>query len=149
MFSQRLKELRKQSGYSRTYIAQNLGLSVSSISNYENNIRKPDNDEIWRKLASIFDVSVDYLMGEDIEKLSFEERKKLVDRGLVLKKYISDKPQILAADTASLDGKPIIIASNTVDKTQQHRNALADKIRNSDYTDEQLDKIEKMIDLIT
>ena len=54
----------------------------------------------------------------------------------------------IAADTGSLDGKPIIIASDTIDKTQQHRNALADKIRNSDYTDEQLDKIEKMLRLI-
>ena len=41
----------------------------------------------------------------------------------------------IAADTGSLDGKPIIIASDTIDKTQQHLNALADKIRNSDYTD--------------
>ena len=61
---------------------------------------------------------------------------------------IPDIPTILTADTGSLDGKPIIIASDTIDKTQQRRNALADKIRNSDYTDEQLDKIEKMIELM-
>lgn len=83
MFSERLKKLRKQAGYSRMELAVKLGLSVSSISNYENNIRKPDNDETWRKIAYIFDVSVDYLMGEDISKLSRDEIEKLLKKGLI------------------------------------------------------------------
>ena len=125
MFSDRLKELREEKGLTQIQLAEILNISKSAIANYESGLREPKNNRLWKKIASYFNVTVDYLMD------------------------IPDTPTILAADTASLDGKPIIIASNTVDKTQQHRNALADKIRNSDYTDEQLNKIEKMIDLIT
>lgn len=124
MFSDRLKELREEKGLTQIQLAEILNISKSAIANYESGLREPKNNRLWKKIASYFNVTVDYLMD------------------------IPDTPIILAADTASLDGKPIIIAGDTIDKTQQHRNALADKIRSSKYTDEQLDKIEKMIDLI-
>ena len=107
MFSERLKNLRKQAGYSRANLATKLGLSISSISNYENNIRKPDSDEMWRKIASVFDVSVDYLMGEEISKLSSNEIEKLSKKGLILKD--ASQPQNLAADKGSIDNNPVII----------------------------------------
>lgn len=125
MFSDRLKELREEKGLTQMQLAEILNISKGAIANYESGLREPKDNRLWKKIASYFNVTVDYLMD------------------------IPDIPTILAADTASLDGKPVIIASDTIDKTQQHRNALADKIRNSDYTDEQLNKIEKMIDLIT
>ena len=124
MFSDRLKELREEKGLTQMQLAEILNISKSAIANYESGLREPKDNRLWKKIASYFNVTVDYLMD------------------------IPDIPTILAADTASLDGKPIIIASDTIDKTQQRRNALADKIRNSDYTNEQLDKIEKMIDLM-
>ena len=124
MFSDRLKELREEKGLTQIQLAEILNISKSAIANYESGLREPKNNRLWKKIASYFNVTVDYLMD------------------------IPDTPIILAADTASLDGKPIIIAGDTIDKTQQHRNALADKIRSSKYTDEQLDKIEKMIDLM-
>lgn len=124
MFSDRLKELREEKGLTQMQLAEILNISKSAIANYESGLREPKDNRLWKKIASYFNVTVDYLMD------------------------ISDIPTVLAADTTSLDGKPIIIASDTIDKTQQHRNALADKIRNSDYTDEQLDKIEKLINLM-
>lgn len=69
MFSNKLKELRINSGMKRSDLAKKIGVSVSTISNYENGIRKPDSDEKWRILASTFNVTVDYLM--DCETLSF------------------------------------------------------------------------------
>lgn len=65
LFADKLKKLRIEADMSRSELALRLGMSVSSISNYENNIRKPENDEIWIKLANIFNVSVDYLMDID------------------------------------------------------------------------------------
>ena len=124
MFGDKLKELREKKGITQIQLAEILNISKSAIANYESGLREPKDNRLWKKIASYFNVTVDYLMD------------------------IPDIPTILTADTASLDGKPIIIASDTIDKTQQHRNALADKIRNSDYTDEQLDKIEKMIELM-
>ena len=124
MFGDKLKELREKRGLTQIQLAEILNISKSAIANYESGLREPKDNLLWKKIASYFNVTVDYLMD------------------------IPDTPTLLAADTGSLDGKPIIIASDTIDKTQQHRNALAEKIRNSDYTDEQLDKIEKMIELI-
>ena len=124
MFGDKLKELREKRGLTQIQLAEILNISKSAIANYESGLREPKDNLLWKKIASYFNVTVDYLMD------------------------IPDTPTLLAADTGSLDGKPIIIASDTIDKTQQHRNALAEKIRNSDYTDEQLDKIEKMIELM-
>lgn len=65
MFADKLKKLRVEADMSRSELALMLGMSVSSISNYENNIRKPESDEVWIKLANIFNVSIDYLMDID------------------------------------------------------------------------------------
>ena len=65
MFANKLKQLREKTGISRKELAQILGLSVSAISNYENDLRKPDTDDIWRKIADYFGVSVDWLMKTD------------------------------------------------------------------------------------
>ena len=65
MFADKLKKLRVEADMSRSELALRLGMSISSISNYENNIRKPESDEIWIKLANIFNVTVDYLMDID------------------------------------------------------------------------------------
>lgn len=65
LFADKLKKLRIEADMSRSELALRLGMSVSSISNYENNIRKPESDEVWIKLANIFNVTVDDLM--DVE----------------------------------------------------------------------------------
>lgn len=134
----RIRERREFLRLSQEELAQLTGYkSKSAISRIES-----ENDLNSRKLkfkkiktfAKVLNTTPEYLMGwTNNPDLTREQDKNT---------------QILAADTASLDGKAIIIASDTIDKTQQHRNALADKIRNSDYTNEQLDKIEKMIELM-
>lgn len=124
MFSDRLKELREGKGLTQVQLAEILNISKSAIANYESGLREPKDNRLWKKIASYFNVTVDYLMD------------------------VPDIPTILTSDTTSANGSPILIHAEQIDKTQQHRNALADKIRNSDYTDEQLDKIEKMIDLM-
>lgn len=123
MFAYRLKKLREQHGESREDLANVLSVSISTISNYENNIRKPDSDIIWCKIAKHYDTTVDYLMG------------------------CVDVPQVIAADTIS--PSPTVIGTTPkTDPLQQKRNVLADRIRNSDYTNEELDKIEQMLDIV-
>ena len=63
MFCDILKTLREQNGESRKELADAIGVSLSTISNYENSIRKPDKDIIWSKIASHYNVTIDYLMG--------------------------------------------------------------------------------------
>ena len=63
-FSNRLKELRTQAGLTQLQLAQRLGITKSVISFYELSERDPSPDVLIR-LANIFHVSTDYLLGLD------------------------------------------------------------------------------------
>ena len=63
-FGQRLKELREQNNMTRDELGKRLGMSYSTIAKYETNNRFPDQDTLV-KLAGVFDVSVDHLLGND------------------------------------------------------------------------------------
>lgn len=63
-FSSRLKELRIQAGLTQLQLAQRLGITKSVISFYELSERAPSPDVLVR-IAKIFHVSTDYLLGLD------------------------------------------------------------------------------------
>ncbi|SHH06487.1 helix-turn-helix domain-containing protein [Tepidibacter thalassicus] len=62
MFSERLKQLRKSMKLTQKELAEKLGLSPGAIGLYEQNRRTPD-IELLNKIATYFDVTVDYLLG--------------------------------------------------------------------------------------
>lgn len=67
-FPERLKLLRKTSGYTQVFMANKLGLSSSqAYSNYERGVNKPTK-ETSEKLAEFFNVSVEYLLCETDER---------------------------------------------------------------------------------
>lgn len=61
-FKDRLKELRKRKHLSQRALAEELHVSKSAISMYENGSREPDY-ETTEKIADYFNVDVDYLLG--------------------------------------------------------------------------------------
>ncbi len=61
-FGQRLKALRKEVGVSQTYVADHIGISVQSVSNWECDNTMPDISQIV-PLAALLSVSTDYLLG--------------------------------------------------------------------------------------
>ena len=63
-FGSRLKNLRKQAGLTQQQLATQLGITKSVVSFYELQERSPS-PEVLIKLASIFHVSADYLLGMD------------------------------------------------------------------------------------
>lgn len=64
-FSERLISLRESRGWSKTYVANHLGLkNMQTYANYEYGRREPDL-ETTTKLAKLFNVSTDYLLGRD------------------------------------------------------------------------------------
>lgn len=63
-FGQRLKALRTQAGMTQLQLAQRIGVTKSVVSYYELQERTPS-PEVLRKLAGIFKVSTDYLLGLD------------------------------------------------------------------------------------
>lgn len=58
----RLKISRKRKGLSQKEAADKLNISNAVLSNYERNKRDPDT-EILKKMAKLYSVSVDYLLG--------------------------------------------------------------------------------------
>lgn len=62
MIGERLKELRANSELTQQQLADKLKVSVMSVSNYELGIRVPDAEYI-RKVAMLFKVSSDYILG--------------------------------------------------------------------------------------
>ena len=62
--AERLKELRAKKGYSQAELAEKLHISKSTISMIEAGSRKPSY-ELMEEIADFFNVSLDYLRGED------------------------------------------------------------------------------------
>lgn len=63
-FGKRLKTLRKQASLTQQQLASRIGVTKSVISFYELQERSPS-PEILIKLAGVFHVSTDYLLGLD------------------------------------------------------------------------------------
>lgn len=66
--SERLKKIRKDNGYTRDRLAQELGLSYGTITKYETGEREPGHGYIV-KLAQKFGLTTDYVLGIEKPKL--------------------------------------------------------------------------------
>jgi len=81
-----LKRLRKKRGWSQTQLAEQIGSHLSHINRIETSKYNPSLDVV-QKLATVFDVTIDYLVSdtdEDFKEVRIEdknlmERVKLID----------------------------------------------------------------------
>ena len=64
MLNESIKQLRIGRGLSQVDLAEKLGVSKQSVSNWENDNIQPS-IEMLVKISHIFSVSTDYLLGED------------------------------------------------------------------------------------
>ncbi len=62
IFNKRLKELRKTENISQCQLAKMIGVAQSNVSDWENDVSRPEYENLI-KIAEIFDVSTDYLLG--------------------------------------------------------------------------------------
>ena len=60
-FAKNIRKFRKQKGYSQTELAKKLNYGYTAIANYEAGRNQPSIPDLM-KIASIFDVSMDYLL---------------------------------------------------------------------------------------
>lgn len=67
MLNIRLKELREAHSLTQTELAEKLGVSKQSVSNWENDNIQPS-IEMLIKMADLFAVSTDYLLDRDDKK---------------------------------------------------------------------------------
>lgn len=81
-FHEKLKKLRKEKGLTQQEVADLVHVDRVRITNWENGKREP-NFENLSMLACIFDVSIDFLLSENLEVskeryLKFKKEKKKV-----------------------------------------------------------------------
>ena len=62
MLAKKIRELRNEKGISQSSLANHLGLTQQAIAKWEKGIAEPDSVTL-NKLASFFNVSVDFLLG--------------------------------------------------------------------------------------
>lgn len=86
-FGLKLKELRLHSGLTQQQLASQLGITKSVVSYYELQERYPS-PEILIKIASIFHVSTDYLLG--LEKKYSLDTSGLTQEDIYLVKSIME-----------------------------------------------------------
>lgn len=90
IFSDRLKQLRKQNSLTQKMLGQNLNLGESTISMYELGEREP-NFETLELLADYFNVDIDYLLGKSDKTTKLDIYGNHNDN----LDYFSDKPELL------------------------------------------------------
>lgn len=64
LFSERLKELRLQHGFSQEELAEKIGIKRNSYSDWENGKCKPNYEKL-EKIVDFFGVSLDWLFGRE------------------------------------------------------------------------------------
>ena len=64
MLNKRIHDLRVAQGYSQVALAKRLGVSKQAVSNWENDNIQPSIEMLIR-LAELFSVSTDYLLGRE------------------------------------------------------------------------------------
>ena len=74
----RIKNLREERGWTQEHLGEMLGVRKATVSRYESDIVSPSNS-VLRQLSSIFNVSIDYLLGN--------ENTPAKDETTLLKKY--------------------------------------------------------------
>ena len=62
IFSAQLRQLRKESGLTQKQLAEHLETTQRNVSYLESGNVEPDLQTLW-KIADVFDVSVDFLLG--------------------------------------------------------------------------------------
>lgn len=72
MFGTRIVALRKEKGLTQSQLAQELGISRSSLSLYEIEKREPDTETLF-KISKHFGVSTDYLLGHSNTRIQEED----------------------------------------------------------------------------
>lgn len=101
---QRLKAERERRNWSQKFVAEKVGITNTVLSNYERNYRDPDTETL-RKLADLYEVSVDYLLGRDNKNGLPELTEK--DERDIAKRMEKIKKDLAGDDGLSFFGEPL------------------------------------------
>lgn len=81
MFGERLKKILESKNISQMQFAKELGLTPPAINRWCNNVTQPDYDTLVT-IAEKLNVSIDYLLGNDLKDINVEEKNKQLVQSL-------------------------------------------------------------------
>ncbi len=110
---ERLKYLREKNGLTQKDIATRLGVESAAISKYELDMREP-NIEALKKLATIFNVSIDYLLGRTPDVFIDEHDKNIMDISIIKEKYELTKRKLEKIKEQYINEGSIVTAKNEI-----------------------------------
>lgn len=108
---ERIKYLREKNGLTQKDVATKLGVESAAISKYELDMREP-NIEAIKKLATLFNVSIDYLLGRTPDVFVNEADRDILDISILQKKYDHFKKRLDKVKDSYKNENAIIIAIN-------------------------------------
>lgn len=99
-FGERLKAARKNKKLTQVEVAERVGIDDTTLSKYENDKSEPDNETLT-KLADLYEVSFDWLYGEQ-SKVTYltEKEAELIER---LRKMPEEKKRIIFEVTRTME----------------------------------------------
>lgn len=77
MFNERLRFLRESAGLTQTELAKKICVAATTYRNYENTSREPNYDTLV-KIASVLRVSIDELLGAQVQNLQNDRLKHAI-----------------------------------------------------------------------
>ena len=113
-FGKKLHSLMKDNKITQQELAEKLNVRRGSVSNWVTDRRMPDSDTIV-DLANIFNVTTDYLLGNDKNIKDNTNSKDLIfDNAQDALKFILKQPNIMAFDVPDLTDEEIIEFANDI-----------------------------------
>ena len=79
MSSSRIKELRKQNGYTQVELAEKLGVGLSTIAMWETGKRTPS-FKLLNDLSDLFDKTIDYILGYSDDDRSMKRSDEEIEQ---------------------------------------------------------------------
>lgn len=113
-FGKKLHSLMKDNKITQQELAEKLNVRRGSVSNWVTDRRMPDSDTIV-DLANIFNVTTDYLLGNDKNIKDNTNSKDLIfDNAQDALKFILKQPNIMAFEIPELTDEEIIEFANDI-----------------------------------
>ena len=113
-FGKKLHSLMKDNKITQQELAEKLNVRRGSVSNWVTDRRMPDSDTIV-DLANIFNVTTDYLLGNDKNiKGDINSKDLIFDNAQDALKFILKQPNIMAFDVPELTDEEIIEFANDI-----------------------------------
>ena len=139
IFAQRLMEVRESRGISRQELADTLGITRSSLEYYEKAKRTPDIGMI-SKIAKLFEVSTDYLLGL-VEVSTTDIKKKEVCEYLGLSEPVVNRLKNYTSDRSKNIINGLLVAwemSDFIGIIERRKKAILELIENTQNLREEI-----------